>query len=357
VHVVICVGDGTEGADDTRVLRNELIMRNAEDLFKERVCPCTSPDDVLHYLAPHGIDNLAYAGEAGRNAGYIFRGELDFPSSLQPSLERNWFESEGRSSCTIAELLSYEKKLSEEFVKTPSGIIDRAKEHGHLMEKRSDQEVFWWLSLMQHYRQGTRLLDFTRDICFALFFALEAFCRKVNAEYREKGLLIYCFPCKDLRFPCDDEINKSPFRHKFRNTPGLIDMNLAIGCQIGFEWMTRHEPTFKARYSLPEQAFGWDRAYHPNPRLSFQKGMLVYPYKTEGILVDRSGPSWLIQCLRSNANDPFHLGLAKHELPPLRIRIPEESVGQLLEYIQDTFQLTPGNVYLDCGRGRLRIES
>lgn len=190
-------------------------MSSAKDLFEEIACPCTSPDDILRYLGPQGICNLAYAGEAGRNPGYIFRGELDFPTSLQPSLERNWFESEGRSSCTIAELLSYEKKLAEEFVKTASGIIDRAKEHGHPMEKKSHQEVFWWLSLMQHYRRGTRLLDFTLDIRFALFFALEAFCHKVNAKYRKEGLMIYCFPCKDLRFPDDDEINKSPFRHKF----------------------------------------------------------------------------------------------------------------------------------------------
>lgn len=134
-------------------------------------------------------------------------------------------------------------------------------------------------------------------------------------------------------------------------------MNLAIGCQIGFEWMKTHQGTFEKRYSLPAQAFGWDRAYHPNPRLSFQKGMLVYPYRTEGISLDKSGPSWLTKCLLSNANDPFHLGLAKHELPPLRIRISEKSVGRLLEYVQDTFQLTPGNVYLDCGRDRLRIEN
>jgi hypothetical protein len=134
-------------------------------------------------------------------------------------------------------------------------------------------------------------------------------------------------------------------------------MNLAIGCQIGFEWMKKHQPTFEQRYSSPEQAFGWDRAYHPNPRLSFQKGMLVYPYKTESISIDRSWPSWLTQCLHTNASDPFNLGSAKDELPPLTIRISDESVGPLLEYVQDIFQLTPGNVYLDCGRDRLRIES
>jgi len=189
------------------------------------------------------------------------------------------------------------------------------------------------------------------------FFALEAFCQKVNGDHRKNGLLIYCFPCKDLRRPYDDEINKSPFRYKSGSTLERIDMDLAIGCQIGFEWMKEHQPTFEKRYSSPEQAFGWDRAYHPNPRLSFQKGMLVYPYKTENISIERNGPSWLTQCLRMNASDPFHLGSAKDELPPLRIRISHKSVCPLLEYVQDVFGLTPGNVYLDCGRDRLRIES
>jgi hypothetical protein len=333
-------------------------MSNSENLFEEIACPCSSPDDVLRFLAQYDICNLAYAGEAGRNPGYIFRGELAFPIPLRPSLERNWLENnQGKNSCTTLELLQYEKTLATEFARTAPGIIDCATQHGHLMEKKSDQEVFWWLTLMQHYRRGTRLLDFTRDIRFALFFALEAFCRKVNAEYRKKGLLIYCFPCRDLRGPYDDEINKSPFRHKFESTVEPIDMNLAIGCQIGFEWMKTHQRTFEKRYSSPEQAFGWDRAYYPNPRLSFQKGMLVYPYKTESILIERSGPSWLTQCLRINASDPFHLGSAKDELPPIRIRISDKSVCPLLEYVQDVFGLTPGKVYLDCGRDRLRIES
>jgi hypothetical protein len=350
------VGDGTEKAN---CAENELIMSNVENLFEEIACPCTSPDEIFRFLGQYGICNLAYVGEAGRNPGYIFRGELDFPTPLRSSLERHWFDNNHRdkNSCTIAELLSYERKLAEQFVQNVSGIIDRAIEHGHLMEKKSEQEVYWWLSLQQHYQRGTRLLDFTLDIRFALFFALEHFCQHGNKKYREKGLLIYCFPCRDLRWPYDDEINKSPFRHRLGNTVKPIDMNLAIGCQIGIEWMKEHQPTFEKRYSSPVQPFGWDRAYHPNPRLSFQKGMLVYPYKIESISIDSSGPSWLTQCLRSNASDPFHLGPAEDELPPLTIRISDKSVGALLEYVQDAFGLTPGNVYLDCGRDRLRIES
>jgi len=331
-------------------------MSNPESVFKEIACPCNSPADILGFLGQYGVCNLAYAGEAGRNPGYIFRGELAFPIPLQPSLERHWLENNrAKNSGTALELLQYERTLATQFVRTASGIIDTATEHGHLMEKKSDQEVFWWLSLMQHYRRGTRLLDFTRDIRFAVFFALEAYCQKVNEDHRKNGLLIYCFPCKDLRCPYDDENNKSPFRHGSRLE--RIDMNLAIGCQIGFEWMADHQCMFTNRYSSLIQAFGWDRAYHPNPRLSFQKGMLVYPYKIESISIKRDGPSWLTQCLRTNASDPFYLGSAKDEIPPLMIRISNESVCPLVDYVQDVFGLTPGNVYLDCGRDRLHVES
>jgi FRG domain len=188
-----------------------VIVSKTENLFKEIVCPCTSPRDVLGFLGQYGICNLAYTGEAGRNPGYIFRGELSFPFPLRSSLERNWLENnQGKT------LLHYEKRVATDFVRTPSGIIDRATEHGHPIGKKSEEEVFWWLSLMQHYRRGTRLLDFTRDIRFALFFALEAYSQKVNEDHRENGLLIYCFPCKDLRWPNDDEINKSPFRHRIK---------------------------------------------------------------------------------------------------------------------------------------------
>jgi len=209
---------------------------------------------------------------------------------------------------------------------------------------------------MQHYRTRTRLLDFTRDIRFALYFALEQYCKKENEPYRRKGLLIYCFPCKDLRFPRDDEINKCPFRHKH----GPINMHLAIGGQIGLSCMKPHLPEFKERYcrAMREQSFGWDRAYHPNPRLGFQRGMLVYPYETESVSIEKNGPSWLQQCLRMNRNDPFHLGSAKAEVPPLMIRIPQVSVMALIDHVQDAFGLTPGKVYLDYGRigDRLHIK-
>lgn len=78
--------------------------------------------------------------------------------------------------------------------------------------------------------------------------------------------------------------------------------------------------------------------------------MLAYPYTPEGVAIRQSGPSWFVQCLRMNPSDPFRLGSVKEKLPPTMIRIPEQSVGLCLNYVQDVCGLTPAKVYLDYGR-------
>ena len=329
------------------------------DLFEEKIFPSASPDEILGLLRNYGIRGLAYAGDAGRNPGYVFRGELaSFPVPLPTTLERHWFdENRSADTCVADKLLLFENRIVEDFVRDASEIADIAKEHGQSLNRPADTDVFEWLSLIQHYRRRTRLLDFTRDIRFAMYFACEHFCQKCNATYRNSGLVIYCFPCKNCRWPRDDNINKCPFRHEH----GPIDMNLAIGGQIGLNCMKPHLDAFEKRYcgAKQVQSFGWDRAFNPNPRLSFQKGMLVYPFKTQDVLIKRNdGPSWLEQCLRMNRGDPFHLGPAKGEVPPLMIRIPQESVMALIDHVQDVFGLTPRKVYLDYGRigDRLHIE-
>jgi hypothetical protein len=99
-----------------------------------------------------------------------------------------------------------------------------------------------------------------------------------------------------------------------------------------------------------KQSFGWDRAYHPNPRLSFQEGMLAYPFRKEGVKIKKEGPSWFVQCLRMDQSDPFHLGSTRKHLRPVMIRIPKQSVDCCLKYIQNDCGLTPARVYLDYGR-------
>ena len=191
-------------------------------------------------------------------------------------------------------------------------------------------------------------MDFTKDIHVALYFALEHYCQKVNAEHRKQGLVIYCFPCIDADYPKTGDDNKSPFI-----TKGLQpDMNLAIGGQMKLESMKLHMTRFDELYcrANQKQAFGWDRAYHPNPRLSFQEGMLAYPYRIDGVTIEQVMPSWFVQCLRMNPSDPFHLGSAKKGLKPLMIQIPEKTVTHLLQFVQDVCGFTPSKIYLDYGK-------
>jgi hypothetical protein len=290
---------------------------------------------------------LGYPCDGSRNIGYIFRGEIGFDVPLQPSLEREWFDKNNRRKCTANELLSFENSLVARFMREAPGIRDLAREHNdERHELPLEENVFEWLQLKQHYRTKTRLLDFTKDIHVALYFALEHFCRRRNAKFRKKGLIIYCFPCVDRSNNGRD--NKSPFRIE----DGAIDMNLAIGGQIALDCMKPHAASFALRYcrAKRKQSFGWDVAYHPNPRLSFQEGMLAYPYEMEGMTMERNKPSWFVTCLRMNLSDPFHLALEKEKCPALMIRIPEKSVGHFLEYIEGICGLTPAKVYLDYGR-------
>lgn len=329
---------------------------DVNDLFESNYWHVDSASEIRELLEQFKNRRLVYPGGGNRNIGYIFRGEIDFPVPLQPSLER-WFRMGNGDKCPATELLSFEKSLIEQFMRIAPAIRDLSKEHQDVRpELPHDQNAFEWLQLKQHYRTRTRFLDFTNNICIALYFALEQFCNERNAALRRGGLSIYCFPCvdEDARKSGDD--NKTPFDIR----EGPIDINLAIGGQMGLDRMEPHNAALEQRYcrTKQKQSFGWDRAYQPNPRLSFQEGMLAYPYEIDGVIIEQNKSSWFVQCLRLNPSDPFHLGSAKGELPPLMIRIPEKSVSHALEYVQDVCGLTPAKVYLDYGKigDRLRTK-
>jgi FRG domain len=309
-----------------------------------------STEELKSSLEKYASQRLIYPGNGFSNTGYIFRGEIQFDVPLQSSLERKWFKiNERKNECSTDELLSFEKNLLEIFMESAEKIFDLAKKHKDERPKLPlKEDVFEWLQLKQHYLTGTRFLDFTREIHFSLYFALESF-YKSDARLRENGLVIYCFPCIDVENPKTGKDNKSPFNDIPANQP---DINLAIGGQMKLECMKKHAETFNKQYSVSKQkqSFGWDRAYNPNPRLSFQEGMLAYPYKTDGVKIKNSEPSWFVQCLQNNPDNPFNLNSIKHKLQPVVIRIPKKSVDCCRKYIEDIRGLTPDKVYLDYGR-------
>lgn len=337
--------------DETRI-EQSMNGDSVSKLFQPVDFAPDSTEALNNFLVEYGRQRLIYPGNDGPNSGYIFRGEIKFNVRLQSSLERECFNiNKGKTECSIDELLFFEKNLVETFMQNAGEIFNLSKKHGDLrLPLPHDENVFEWLQLKQHYQTKTRLLDFTRQIHFALYFALEHFYKKCNEKFQKDGLIIYCFPCIDIEKPKTGKDNKSPFKDiSFVTQP---DINLAIGGQIKLGCMEKHKQTFNVQYCFTKQkqSFGWDRAYNPNPRLSFQEGMLAYPYKTDGIQIKNSEPSWFIQCLQKNLDDPFNLGSVKQKLPAVMIRIPEKSVDCCRKYIEDIRGLTPAKVYLDFGR-------
>ncbi len=291
--------------------------------------------EILNSLSRYGIRNLAYGGDCGCNPGYIFRGEADYERPLLSTLERSIANGSKISDKQIREK---EKELFINFINGDgsrvAAIIDEHQGH-KLSQPTSD--VFWWLSVMQHYGHPTRLIDFTKDIRIALFFAIQHLYDERKQKRPDKDLVIYCFPCMDLKYPTDPNNNKSPISF---NKYGVADMNHAVGKQIGL-------PGFEGKcVGETKQKFGWDRPDYQNARLKFQKGMFVYPYEYLKELKN-DDHSWLVQNLQVGSG--FNLGTTD-DVPPKRIRIPFKYAVDLKKALETRYFLTPATVYVDYAR-------
>jgi hypothetical protein len=104
-------------------------------------------NEVTQALLPH--INLA------------FRGQVDASWPLETSLYR---EAERQGQIGKKELHKRESWLLYQF---------RRFAHLHKSEMPSQENVLDWLALIQHYGGPTRLLDFTRSLYVAAFFAIE----------------------------------------------------------------------------------------------------------------------------------------------------------------------------------------
>lgn len=122
---------------------------------------------------------------------WIFRGQSNAEWHLESSLHRAFEEAKEihKSNSGNAKILN---KYEHEAV-----MIDRFKCHAHLYLSHlpKEDDLFSWLSLMQHHGAPTRLLDFTFSPFVALFFAL---------EFAKDNSTVYCINQKEIK-NFDDE--------------------------------------------------------------------------------------------------------------------------------------------------------
>ena len=324
-----------------------------QELFEEGPPLIGTPKEILAALGEYGIRNLAYDGDIGCNPGYIFRGEAAFDSPLQSSLERSLRNKLGESVPIDGETLRAEEmQIITCFVEGPGGRVATIfHPDGKVSRVHPKKDVFWWLSLMQHYndennKTPTRLLDFTRDIRLALYFAIEQHQRHLKNHREEKDLIIYCFPCKNLT-ESDPTNNKCAFELK----PGFTDMNLTLGCLMRLLWMKEHEDNGGFQRYLEQkrddQTWGWDMSRHQNPRLKSQKGMFIYPYDYPGkdSPLTSTGQSWFIQNLARKTTERFNLRNSAGAWPAKRLRIPSAHAEELRAHLDQEYEISKATIY------------
>ncbi len=194
--------------------------------------------------------------------GYIFRGELNYKTPLQSSLERKlWKRNEWKDSAFIPrhQIAAAEKRIVEDFVhEAKAGVATLVTNHNsNQWPPPGERDVFWWLALMQHYDQPTRLIDFSLDVYVALFFALEHYFKLRGFDpltSSEPNLAIYCFPCRDTKTENPADTNKTPIAPSSSG----IDMSRALGALMKLDCMA--DCKFEEE-RLSDQKFAWDRPH------------------------------------------------------------------------------------------------
>lgn len=94
---------------------------------------------------------------------HIYRGHADASWELETSLLRTVKKNHILYDYNLADVLYSERASLRTF---------RSRAHFYLDDLPSEEDAISWLTLMQHHGTPTRLLDFTRSLYVAIYFAL-----------------------------------------------------------------------------------------------------------------------------------------------------------------------------------------
>jgi len=121
----------------------------------------SEPDSQLDqsYMEFYPENWRAVQSMAEQFTGWVFRGQLCFDWELTTSLERAHLLGPNTGSIT-----EYEQSILRQF---------RRAAHHYIASPPDGNDILEWLSLIQHHGGPTRLLDFTRSLYVAAFYAVE----------------------------------------------------------------------------------------------------------------------------------------------------------------------------------------
>lgn len=137
----------------------------------------TSRAVLVEIKALHEFSRLVRTLGTGR---WIFRGHGDKDWKLASSLERHLVRNGCNSTSKIVQNAINASKYDNYRASDEMYAIDLFKRHARTKLPNLEYLVEW-LAAMQHYGTSTRLLDFTRSIYVALYFALEDRLKKTDA--------------------------------------------------------------------------------------------------------------------------------------------------------------------------------
>jgi hypothetical protein len=169
--------------------------------------------------------------------GYLFRGQASASWGLKTSIER----IAARNRLPFENLLEREAEILRDFMRRAHLVMSSPPGRSEWLE---------WQAAIQHYGGPTRLLDFTRSLYVASFFAVEG-------AHDDAAV-----------WAIDSTIFAEPDRHTERSDP--------IDGEIGrFFFQERAESALKRRN--PHASVLPLEPYRFNERMMIQKGVFLFP--------------------------------------------------------------------------------